>query len=163
MWNLTGPNGRNRRAERGSVLLVTIILLAVLSVVAVALIKRTDATIESVNTLRHYEASVSCADGAREMLLSQFRAFNVNPADATLNVTVDDRKLESGHYDQFNVKSVRPLAGAAALSQGAVMGMANRTQAAGLGGSPYVFTVVCTDTTGRNRQTEIEFLIRFGL
>jgi hypothetical protein len=163
MRNAIPSKCRFRREPRGSVLLVTIILLAVLSIVAIGLIRRSDTTIESVNSLRHYDASVSCADGAREMLLSEFRAFNVNPADATLNVTVDDRKLQSGHYDQFNVKSVRSLGGNPALSQGAIMGMANRSQAVGLGGAPYVFTVVCTDTTGRARQTEIEFLIRFGI
>lgn len=154
---------RGTRTERGSTLIVTVVLLAVLTIVAAGLVQRSETALESVNAVRHYDSSVSCADGARELLLSQFRAFNVDPASLSLDTTIGNRRLVSGHYDQFGVKSVRPLAGAGAIAQNSVMGMANKSAAVSLGGAPYVFTVVCTDSTGVGRQTEVEFLIRFGI
>lgn len=152
-----------RRPARGSTLIVTVVLLAVLTIVAVGLLRRGQTSVESVNAKRQYDASLSCAEGAREMLLGKFRAFNVNIADLQLNTTVGDRRFASGHYDRFEEKSVVALAGKSALAQDNAMGMANRTVAVGLGGAPYLFTVVCSDSTGTNRQTEVEFFIRFGI
>lgn len=160
---MTKPTSDTRRHRaRGSTLIVTVVLLTVLTIVAVGLVRRGDTTIEAVNAKRHYDASVSCAEGARELLLSKFRAFNVNIADLQLDLSMGGQRLTSGHYDDFNIKSVKPLAGTGAISQENAMGMANRSAAVPLGGTPYVFTVVCSDTSG-GRQTEVEFFIRFGI
>ncbi len=150
---------------RGQTLVVVIVLVAVLTIVAAGLVERSDTSMATVNAARRYQESVSCADGARAYLLSKFRAFNVNPASLTLDQTVGDQRMASGHYDDFGVASVIPLADVKAIQSASVMGMANRSTASPLGGVPYVFTVVCSDSTGSgpNRETEVEFLVRFGL
>ena len=152
-----------RRTERGSSLIVTIILLAVLTVVAAGLVDRGNSSVASVNADRNYRSGVACADGAKELLLSQFRAFNVDLTKLKLDTTIAGQRIASGHYDTFNVESVRSLSGSSALAQDNVMGMGNRSVATAIGGAPYVFTVVCTDSSGLGRQTEVEFLIRFGI
>ena len=150
-------------SQRGSTLIVTIVLVAVLTVVAAGLVERGNSSVATVNADRTYRAGVACADGARELLLSQFRAFNVDISKLKLDTTVAGQRIASGHYDSFNVESVRPLSGSAAIAQDNVMGMGNRSVATALGGAPYVFTVVCSDSAGLGRQTEVEFLIRFGI
>lgn len=150
-------------APRGSILVVTVMFLAVLTIVAAGLVTRARLGMEAASQKRVYDASLSCADAAREMLLGQFRAFNVNIAELRLDATLGDRRLASGHYDQFNVMSVRPLSGARALGSDSVAGIANRSAAVNLGGAPYLFTVVCSDSSGTTRQSEVEFFIRFGI
>ena len=44
-----------------------------------------------------------------------------------------------------------------------VMDIVNRTRAATLGGQMYRMTVVCSDSASATRQSEVEFLVRFGL
>jgi hypothetical protein len=154
---------RPGRDARGSTLVVTVVLLTVLLLIGVAVIRRSQLAGESASLKRQYDASVSCADGAREMLLSQFRAFNVSIKDLQIDQTLGDRRLASGHYDQFNIKSVRPLAGTGAYASDVATGTANKSLAVPLGGAPYVFTVVCSDSSSTGRQVEIEYFIRFGI
>jgi hypothetical protein len=151
------------RFERGSTLVVTTVLLAVLLLIGLAVIRRSQIATESASLKRHYDASVTCADGARELLLGQFRAFNVSIKDLQLDQTIGDRRMASGHYDQFNIKSVRQLAGSGAYANDTATGTANKSLAVPLGGAPYVFTVVCSDSGGSSRQVEIEYFIRFGI
>lgn len=150
-----------RKAPRGAALIVTLLLLTVLLVIGAGIVRRTQHTTDATAEKRRYDASVSCAEGAREMLLGQFRAFGVTITDLQMDTKVGDRRLASGHYDQFDIKTVRSLAGSGAFGTQAVTGTSNRMLAVGLGGVPYVFTVVCSDAGGR--QTEVEFFIRFGL
>jgi hypothetical protein len=70
--------------------------------------------------------------------------------------------MTSGHYDQFAMATVVPAAGTLAGSVG-VSDIANRISKAALGGQIYRMSVVCTDSSGANRQSEVEFLVRFGL
>lgn len=156
--------------QRGSILLVAVIMTAVLAVVAVALIRRLEKATESAAAKRHYDTAVACADGARELLISQFRTFGVRPTDLILNEVVGSsdepgsRRYASGHYDQFGVKSVEVVPAEMFASSGeAAMDIANRTAATRLGGAFYRITVVCSDPREAARQSEVEFLVRFGL
>jgi hypothetical protein len=142
--------------------LLTLILLAVLTVVALAISKRTTTQVDAVGAKRNYDVAISCAEGARQMLFSQFRTFGVTPSQLTLDQNVDTKRLSSGHYDQFAVQSVVPATGAQANAVG-LNDIANKTARARLGGAVYRMTVVCSDTTGGSRQSEVEFLVRFGL
>jgi hypothetical protein len=151
------------RRQRGSTLIVVVVLIAVMLIIGLGLVARSLKSNSAMAEKQHYDASVSCADGARQLLLAQFRTFNINIADLQLDQTLGTQRLVSGHYDQFNVKSVRSLSGTGAYAQPSAQGMSNRALAVKLGGAPYVFTVVCTDTTGAGRQNEVEFFIRFGL
>lgn len=151
------------RPPRGAALVLVLVVVGVLTAVAAGLVLRSRGSLESAGAHRQYETGLTCAEGAREMLLSRFRAFHVSVADLTLDQSVGGRKMGTGHFDAFGVKSVEPLGGRGVLAQDAVMGMANRTAQVQLGGAPYRIVVTCSDTTGSGRQAEVEFLIRFGL
>jgi hypothetical protein len=143
---------------------VAIVIIGVLAVVSVGLMRRSSSEIDAVSAKRQYDSGVSCADGARQLLLSQFRTFGTPPSELVLDQTVGDRRYTSGHYDNFAVKAVVPSTAAQAGSLG-VSDITNRTSKARLGGQVYRMTVVCSNANpaATDRQSEVEFLVRFGL
>jgi hypothetical protein len=153
---------RRTTNHRGSALIVAIILVAVMAVVGLALITRASNEIDAVSSKRHYDVAVSCADGARQMLMSSFRTFGLPPTSLTLDKTVNDKRLVSGHFDTFAVQSVVAATGTSTGTVG-VADIVNRTRGAQLGGQIYRMIVVCTDSASNTRQNEVEFLVRFGL
>jgi Tfp pilus assembly protein PilX len=163
----SSQSGGCRRAERGSALLLAVMLVLILSVVGLAIANRAANEGDSVAAKRHHDASVSCADAARELLMSQFTAFGTSPTEMVLNSVVSDRTLRTGHYDQVNVTSVVAESGVAQANFG-VSDVSNRIARTGMGGQVYRMTVVCqtgTATAGQPapRQSEVEYLVRFGL
>lgn len=152
----------SKASQRGATIVLTLVLIAAVMLAATLLLRRSELTMESANATRHRFVANSCADGAREMLLSRFRTFDVNFSELTLDMSVAGKRYTSGHYDNFNIQSVTPLGGSRVLADEHVTGIANRTIRTGLGGAPYRIVVVCTDSEG-GRQNEVEFLVRFGL
>ncbi len=155
------------RHDRGSALIIAMILMVVLAVVGVAIVNRTTREVDAVASKRHWDRAMSCAEGARQMLLSQFRAYGVDITALTLQKQVGDQYFASGHYDSFQVATVTPAQG----SPGGVVGgdAANRITKGGkgLGQKAFRFTVVCSDTTPLStgqytHQQEVEFLVNFG-
>ena len=153
----------SRKLDRGSALIVAVILVAVLAVVALGVITRTTAEIDAVGSKRHYDAAVSCADGARQMLLSQFRTFGTTPSSLVLDTTVNEKRYSTGHYDNFAIQSVVAATGTQGGASVGVSDISNRTSRTKLGGQVYRFTVVCSDQNSATRESEVEFLVRFGL
>lgn len=153
---------QRRSRTRGASLLVTTALLVVLSLVAIAVVNRASTESESVSAKRHYDRMVSCADGARQMLFSQFSAFGASMTELTLNTVIDGKQHASGHFDSFNVQSVEPAEGVRTGGTG-LSDSANRIAKSSLGGVPYRVTVVCRDSNRPSRQSEVEFMVRFGL
>jgi hypothetical protein len=147
--------------QRGNSLLFVVIMLAVLAVVGLAVIARANAEADGASAKRQYDRSVACADAAREMLNAQFRLYGVAPISLTLNTTLDQKTLSSGHYDNINVTSVVAATGSTSGSMG-VSDMSNRIVRSALGGQLYRMTVVCS-SAGLARQAEVEFLVKFGL
>lgn len=155
-----------RRLQRGQSLVVVVLVLVIVTVIAVGLVGRSSSEGDAAASLRRHGKSVSCADGAREMLLSQLSVFGANPSELVLDRVVDDQSYSSGHYDQFAVSSVVAVTGTAPSALTGVSDISNRTGASSLGGRTWRMTVVCSsrDANGAaSRQTEVEFLIRFGL
>jgi len=148
--------------DRGSALIVAMILMIVLAVVGLAVVKRTGREVDAVASKRHWDRAMSCAEGARQMLLSQFRTFGVALGSLQLQRQVGDQTYASGHYDNFNVSSVVEAGG----TPGGIVGSdaANRItrRSGGLGGKGYRFTVVCSDSANTTHQQEVEFLVNFG-
>src|SRR5690606_29832280 len=134
---------RYLRRPRGSTLVVAVTLTAVLTVVAAGMIRRGTAEMESATARRHYDTAVACADGARELLLSQFRAFGVDLSQLKLDQKVGPRRFSSGHYDQFGIESVEPVDKSAigAATENAI-DLSNRAVRVALGGAYYRITVV---------------------
>lgn len=156
---------RRRRPERGSALLLAIILIAILGVVGLAVVQRASAEGDAVAAKKLHDGTVTCADAARDLLMSQFRAYGASPLDMTLQAKAGDYTLASGHYDNVNVKSVQLVPQAAQASFG-VNDIANRISRTGLGGQVYRMTVVCSSPApggGSARQGEVEYMVRFGL
>ena len=155
-----------RNRQRGSTLVVAITLIAVLTVVAAGMIRRGNAGMEAANARRQYDVAVSCAAGARQLRRSQFRAYGIDLTQITLDETAGNRRYATGHYDQFGIseKTVVPVdrSSIGVVGENA-MDLSNRGIRVALGGAYYRITVVCSDSTSANRQSEVEFLVRFGL
>jgi Tfp pilus assembly protein PilX len=150
-----------RSSTRGTALLFVVIMLAVLAVVGLAVITQANSEADGSSAKRQYDRSVACADAAREMLNSQFRLYGSAPTTLTLNTTLDQKQMSSGHYDNLAVTSVTPVTGSNSGSMG-VSDMSNRIVRSSLGGQLYRMTVVCS-SAGNARQSEIEFVVKFGL
>jgi hypothetical protein len=155
------PSVQNKH-DRGSALIVAMILMIVLAVIGVAIVNRTTREVDAVASKRHWDRAMSCAEGARQMLLSQFRAYGVNLVNLQFQKQVGDQQYTSGHYDNFNVTSISEAGG---TPGGAVGGdAANRItkRSGGLGGKGYRLTVMCRDNAQPTHQQEVEFLVNFG-
>ena len=152
----------SQRHDRGSALIVAMILMVVLAVVGLAIVKRTSAEVDAVASKRHWDRSMSCAEGARQMLLSQFRAYGVQLANLTLSRVIGDQQYASGHYDSFNVTSVGEAGGTPGGAVGADAANRITKRSGGLGGKGYRFSVVCRDNSASTHQQEVEFLVNFG-
>ena len=153
------------RSARGAALLIAMVLMAILAVVALALVRRTNNEMDAVGGKRNYDRSVSCAEAGRQMLLSQFRVFGMDPTSIVLNTHAGNLNVYTGHYDQFAIQTVQAVSkgsGAGVNGTGASLDQANRLSAGGLGGTVYRFNVVCADSSN-DHQSEVEFEVRFGL
>lgn len=155
---------RNVRRERGSTLVAVVVVIVVLTVVGLGLTRRAVGELEASTAKRQYDQAVSCAEGAREMLLSQFRTYGVVLTALTLDTSSGDRRFASGHFDRFGLQTVTPV-DRSNVGGGTdnAMDITNRTARIGLGGAYYRITVVCSDSRAADRQSEVEFLVRFGL
>src|SRR5712671_5831596 len=154
-----------RRQDRGSALFIALILLTVLSIAALALVKRTNSEVDAVSAKRHYDLTASCAEAARQLVLSKFAQAGANLATLGMNVTVTNLNLYTGHYSPpggggyMADGGVLPLMGAS----GGATDVANMIQQLSFGTTPYRVTVVCQDANNVSRQTEVEFFLNYGL
>jgi hypothetical protein len=166
-----------RRADRGSALVLTVIVVLVLAVISAALIRFTARELAGATSARQSDALVACAEAGRQMIMSQFRSVTISPtALKALNVPMDSAggstRVVGGHVDTMNVQidqvTVLPT-GTFGVQPNAIRDLSNIiTGAAQLGGTSYRVVVHCqdhgtaTDATS-GRQLEVEFGLRFGL
>jgi hypothetical protein len=161
------------RSQRGSGLLLAIIVVAVITVVAVGVMRFSARELAGSFAGRRQDAVVACAEAGRQLLMSQFRAFGISPVQLTpVNVALDpagNTRVLGGHVDA-NIQQVVVLpTGAFGPSP---FGMQDRSNVIrGLGsdfsGTPYRVIVHCQDrgdgTLTSGRQLEVEFGVRYGL
>jgi type II secretory pathway pseudopilin PulG len=170
----------NVRSQRGSGLLLAIVVVLVITVIAVAVVRFSARELSGSYAGRRADALTACAEAGRQMLMSRFRAMGLKPTSLeTLDVTLDDASGKTtsvfgGHYDDVRIQQVVALpAGSMGPSPFAMQDRSNTIRATGggdLGGTPYKVIVRCAegasgepgDSVG-NRQLEIEFAVRFGL
>lgn len=150
-------------SQRGSSLVATTVVILTLTLIATGLVSRTSIEMESANAKVHYDQSVECAEGARALLMSRFRATGLDMTTISFNQVVGNRRYATGHYDNFGLLTVAAVAGGAGAGSESAVNIANSGTTAHLGGAIYRVVVVCSDSTSNDRQSEIEFLIRFGL
>lgn len=159
------------RAQRGSGLVLAILVVFVITIVAVGVIRFSARELAGAYAGRRQDAVVACAEAGRQLLLSQFRAFGVSPIQLTpVNVALDpDTRILGGHVDA-NVQQVVVLpTGAFGPSPFGMQDRSNviRGMGSDFSGTPYKVIVHCQDhgdgTLTSGRQVEVEFGLRFGL
>ncbi len=167
-------------SPRGAVMLLVIVLLAVVTVLALAAIGFSSAERGAASSFRSSEELVACADAGRQYLLSRFRLLGGSPTQLTPtdqrldmaglpgcggNVPADSdgRCIRSGHLGQTpTISGVRLVPQATLGRRSSARDLTNViAPASGLGGQTYQLIVHCVD--GRGAQTEVEFTVRFGL
>jgi hypothetical protein len=152
-----------RHGERGSALLISLVLVLVLSVIAVGLVRFAGVEVAGAQATRKHEAVVACAEAGRQLLLSRFHALGLQPLQLeALDVDLDaagDTTVRAGHVDGLGAQVVLsdPREGRSA-PLGDITNVIPSPVAGG--GVPYRTTVTCDD---HGRRIEVEFGVRFGL
>ena len=159
------------RSQRGSGILLAILVVFVITIVAVGVIRFSARELAGAYAGRHQDAVVACAEAGRQLLLSQFRAFGISPVQLTaVNVALDpNTRVLGGHVDA-NVQQVVVLpTGTFGPSPFGMQDRSNVIRGTGsdFSGTPYKVIVHCQDhgdgTLASGRQVEVEFGLRFGL
>jgi hypothetical protein len=171
------------QSQRGSGLLLAIVVVLVITVIAVGVIRFSARELAGAYAGRREDALAACAEAGRQLLMSRFRIMGISPIDLTaLNVALDGAsgkttRVLGGHYDGVRIQQVVEMpAGSMGPNP---FGMQDRSNAiriggngGGLGGTPYKVVVRCGETisgeagdsvAGGGRQLEVEFAVRFGL
>lgn len=171
-----------QRTEGGSALLAALIVIAVLAVVTLATFQL--ATIGKGQAARDSRTLVgaSCAETARQYLLSRLRLFGLDPTTLTLDqtITVDSgsRRIFTGHArpSQLGADGLQHAVGSVAVIQ-SVQALPAQMVGSGaarnrdmtnmivpgstLGGRSYRAVVTCTDPMAGD--VELEFTFKYGL
>ncbi|HVE87756.1 MAG TPA: hypothetical protein VND93_33090 [Myxococcales bacterium] len=160
------------RAPRGNVLMVVLIALAVLMVMVVGAIQFTGTNREAAVSNMKAGASTACAETARRYLLSRLNLFGVPVTDLVLadeklpEANNEVHRVSTAHYGESVDAGVKSIAVVDAASLGTsrsqIRDLSNAAPAGTtLGGSYYRVVVKCTENN--NRESELEFLFRYGL
>ncbi|QRN94842.1 hypothetical protein JRI60_37910 [Archangium violaceum] len=165
-----------KRAPRGNALMLTVIAMAVLLLLVGGAIQFTNYNREASSEKLRGDRVGACADAARRHLLSRLKLFRATSELQILDTKlIDDpdpnarTRIMTGHYSasktdttaQATVVGVDPVLMGASGRQ--VRDIANTVPASGgfMGGQYYRVVVKCKETSGR--ESEVEFLFRYGL
>jgi hypothetical protein len=161
----------DRRSQRGSALLLSMIVTLALAIIGVATIRLASRELAGATAARQTDKLVACAEAGRQLLVSQFRAISVGPITVTaLTVPLGSATVMGGHVDAapetVQVDQVR-LAPQLGSSNRNTADLTNRVGAlGGMGnGLPYRVMVHCVDPgpDGTSRQLEVEFGVQYGI
>lgn len=160
------------RSSRGNVLMVVMIAIAVLMVMVVGAIQFTGTNREAAVANMKASASSACAETARRYLLSRLTLFGLPVTDITLanealpEAPNERHTISTAHYGESvdgGVKTVAIVeASAIGSSRNQIRDLSNAAPAGTtLGGAYYRVVVKCVESN--NRESELEFLFRYGL
>jgi hypothetical protein len=164
-----------RQSSRGAALIVVLIAMAVLAVLALGVIVFTGTERDAAVQGRRSEQLRACAEVARGHVLARLRAAGVAPESIDFSQTLPDDNdpalrsvAHTGHAFLGDGGVGSPTAGGVLVVKtglAAQVGQARDltnviAQTSTLGGQFYRVVVAC-DSGGR--QTEMEFLVRFGI
>jgi Tfp pilus assembly protein PilX len=169
-----------RAHQRGSALIITVIVVLIIAVIGVGLLRFTSREVAGATAGLRAEALSSSADAARRLLESRFHVLGVTPADITvLNQRMDGPAgryaAVGGHVDAdptqavATIMQVEAVPGAIKAEYGSsdITNGLNWLGGQRAGGVPLKVVVHCQEgdlsspTSGR--QLEIEYGVRFGL
>jgi type II secretory pathway pseudopilin PulG len=170
---------KRHSGNRGSVLLLVVVLLAVISLLAAAAVTFSQNELGAARNEKTGDELLACADAGRHYMLSRFNVLGVTapsslePININMNAATDSscpdagdvphgmRCARSGHIGQVSIKGVKRLQLTAGGSSEDTVEASNGNNDPTLGGVPHKITVHCKDETGR--ETEVEFVVRFGI
>lgn len=167
----------SRRSERGSALVMALIVVLVITAVGVAVIRFASREVAGAHAVRKEASVAACADAARQLLMARWKllgahGLEVGPLDVSL---LDDAqtRLQGGHYGDdptasaywdktsgqwiknIQVVKLHPLT---VGSSYVVSDLTNR-----IGDQLQLFGVVVHCTQADGRQAEVEFAVQYGL
>jgi hypothetical protein len=166
------------RSQRGSSLVVGVIVVAILTVIAVAMVRFAAREQAGALASQRHDALVACARAAARALQSQY-GLGVSPS-AALDITVgnlsdrDSPRMVGGHVDQdmtvTDIKVVQAGPTRPGAFTGAQRGVVDQTNVLrgfkqGEGSQKIVAHCQIGDKSGpaTGRQVEVEFDVRTGL
>ncbi len=162
-------------AQRGSALLVAVLVVLIMAVMGVGMIRFASREVAGAYAGEHEQSLIACANAAQVQLLSRFRALGFQPSQVqALNVPLGNTAGNAGswalggHYDtppgDVVVDQVSYLPENAFGPTASARDLSGISSLIGQGGRPLKVVVHCQDgTVGGGRQLEVEFGIRFGL
>jgi len=173
-----------RRGERGTTLVVAMIVVVVLMLIGMAAVARGGVEVEAAGMRRRHSGNVSCVEAARELVMSQLSLTGARITGLAITRQVGDLTLQTGHYDRQGAYiTVDSTYGNCSTGTGGtinppwmVIGDVTNRSTLPLGGlasgggsgtttSPgscgIRIPVLCTDASGR--QLELEFVVKLGL
>jgi Tfp pilus assembly protein PilX len=160
-----------RAPERGSTLIVVLGAVSLMLILAVGAIRFTGAEQDASIARNRADQLRACAETARTYLLARLRLTGMSPADIKFAdplldsaVAAERSKVQTGHYGDNGavVSGAEVVAGSGFSSAARQARDLTNTLAASptLGGQYYRVVVHCES---RGAESEIEFLIRFGI
>jgi hypothetical protein len=165
---------KTRFGRRGSVLLLVVVLLAVISLLAAAAVTFSQSELGAAKNERIGDELLACADVGRQYLLSRVqlgqsaKVINVDMNMAgeeecpkTADVPKGKRCVRSGHIGQLDNEGFLPVGNKAGGNREDMRDITNSAGDPTFNGVPHKIVVHCKDESGR--ETEVEFVVRFGL
>jgi len=165
---------KTRLNRRGSVLLLVVVLLAVISLLAAAAVTFSQSELGAAKNERIGDELLACADVGRQFMLSRLHSVQAaKPINVDMNVAGEEpcpdagdvpagkRCVRSGHIGQMQVTGVTPVKNNAGGNREDMRDITNSAGDPTLNGVPHKIVVHCKDESGR--ETEVEFVVRFGL
>ena len=153
-----------RPSGRGSTLLLAVVLLAVLSVVAVAAVSLSSQERINAATKTSRDRLVACAAAAQTRIWAEMLTWGPSYLDddgSVPSVTLPDgTRLAGGHYDGADMTVVGTATRVIPCEVGAsesFVDLTNRDATFHLGGTCYAINVRCVDPAGR--ELEVEFAL----
>ena len=165
-------------SPRGSSLMLVVVMLAIVSLLAASVLTFSQRELGAARNERSGDELLACADAGRQYILSRFNLLQSTPVDLSpVNVRLDKpgdvacppgtpppeggRCLRSGHMGQVSVTGIVAAPSQTGGPRRSLRDLSNTVAKSQLGGVPYLLTVHCEDSRGR--QSEVEFLVRFGI
>ncbi len=157
---------RRRSRERGSTLLLTVILIAVLTALGAAAVSLASRERENAASQAKYQKLIECASAAQSMIWAQLARHGTNYLGSSLpvgQITLPDGTQLAApiHYGQdagSTTASVAYTIQNGGGGQGQVdVDCSNRICGQANSGNPVMIVARCTDPLGRQYEVEMSF------
>lgn len=163
-----------RAQDRGSTLVIALIMLAVLSVIGGAAVLLSSQERQNAAAKTRVDALAACAQAARAKIWAEIARYgprylsSENLLTSPLEITGIGKLAAPAHYGSTTTLKVKQvvLAVEKAVSDGApmpVVDLTNRTASPDALTSGRAYRVVARCTDARDRELEVEFAMRFAL